>query len=105
MSEIYGTIGEKQVKRATPIAAGSLFVITTGEYSDYTISGVFRALKEIDTEQLLAEWFETNPKQKGLGYFHESEFLAHLTRLGLFETVESREFHFGSHGEDAGMRE
>jgi hypothetical protein len=37
-------------KRMAIIKAGQIFVLTSGEWSDYRLRGVFRALKDIDPE-------------------------------------------------------
>ena len=42
------------MKKMIPIPKDALFYISTGEYSDYCVTGVFRALQEIDADSLLA---------------------------------------------------
>jgi hypothetical protein len=38
-----------------------IFTMTTGEYSDFSIQGVFRALEEIDCDALLKKWDADHP--------------------------------------------
>ncbi len=38
------------VPTMTIIKAGQIFAVTSGEYSDYRLDGIFRALKDIDPE-------------------------------------------------------
>jgi hypothetical protein len=37
-------------KRMAIIKAGQIFVLTSGEWSDYRLDGIFRVLKDIDPE-------------------------------------------------------
>lgn len=83
---------------AEPIPAGALFTVTTGEYSDYSVHGVFRALKEIDTESLRDEWIRINPDQGEHYQFDEVKFLAYAAKNGLFEQIECWAWHLGSYG-------
>jgi hypothetical protein len=85
----------EQYKKATPIPAGALFTMTTGEYSDYCIEGVFRASAEIDADALLAQWFIDHPEQNEKYRFHEREFI--VAHIHLFEPVECWEFHVGDY--------
>jgi hypothetical protein len=41
-----------------PVKAGDLCIVTTGEYSDYRILGVYRALKPFDKDTLRAAFVE-----------------------------------------------
>ena len=91
-------------KQQTVIPAGATFTISTGEYSDYSVHGVFRALKDIDPQKLADDWLEKHPDEGRdfgdngpyhgwlLG-FNESKFLGEAFRAGLFEHVPSFEWH------------
>ena len=48
-------------KRAVPIPKGAIFTISTGACSDYVVEGVYRALTEIDADDLMQEWLYSNP--------------------------------------------
>ena len=50
------------LKMAT-IPAGSLFTVSTGEYSDYDVKGVFRAVADIDPNALRDEWIAAHMDQ------------------------------------------
>ena len=80
-------------KEMATIPAGSLLTISTGEYSDYTISGVFRAKTEIDASALRDEWFRLHPEQSDGYRFREAEFLGWLYRNGVLESVSCFEWH------------
>lgn len=86
-----------------PIPKGALFTVTTGEYSDYCVQGVFRALKEIDAEALRAKWLRHYPEQAVDYRFDDAAFLADMARKGLIEDVESWEFHISSYSKASEM--
>lgn len=81
------------MRRMAPIPAGALLTVTTGEYSDYQVQGVFRALQRIDAEALLEEWCSAHPKQREAYEFDDVAFLAFVARKGLLEPVYSFEWH------------
>lgn len=76
-----------------PIPAGALFTVTTGEYSDYVVLGVFRALREFNPDVLLNQWLHKHPDQREYYSFSEQKFLAEMVREGHLEPVESGEWH------------
>ena len=50
------------------IAAGTILVLETGEYSDYTFSGPFRVLRDFDQTEVVAahvaQWIAPNDWEK-----------------------------------------
>jgi hypothetical protein len=80
-----------------PIPAGAIFTVTSGEYSDFMVHGVFRALGEIDTEALRDKYLTDFPVQAEPYEFDESEFLVFLVRHGLMEQIESWELYLGAY--------
>jgi len=85
------------MSKHSKIRAGSLFTVSSGEYSDYFIRGVFRALRDIDPEALLREWLKDHPDQAERYSFKDIDFLAWAFRLGAFETVPAFDWHLGSY--------
>lgn len=75
------------------IPAGSLLTISTGEYSDYSIHGVFRAIHNIDAETLRLRWLADHPEEAERYRFNAMAFLAAATKAGLVEQVECWEWH------------
>lgn len=73
------------------IPCGALFTISAGEYSDYSVHGVFRAKADIDPNKLHDAWFESHPEQNKTYAFKEWEFLASI--VDLIEPVKSMEWH------------
>ena len=67
-------------KKHVVIPAGSTFTVSTGEYSDYSVHGVFRALKEIDPKKLADDWLERYPNEAEGDSFNESKFLGEAFR-------------------------
>ena len=80
-----------------PIPKGALFLISTGEYSDYSIDGVFRALDIIDTKSLRDEYLLLHPEQRQTYQFDDREFLAWLARKELLEPINTWEWHLSEY--------
>jgi hypothetical protein len=89
---------------AVPIPAGAVFTISTGCYSDYSVSGVFRAVRDIDTETLKEEWLKKYPAQRERYHFDDCAFLADVFRRGLFEPVSRWEWHLTDYSDADEMR-
>lgn len=75
------------------IPAGSLFTVSTGEYDEYTVMGVFRATGDIDPNALRDEWLAAHPDESSGHKFMPHSFLADAARRGLCEAVPSFEWH------------
>ena len=76
------------------IKAGQIFVLTSGEWSDYRLDGVFRALKDIDPEKLCAPaiypslYEEQQHREPNM-----DELAAKLVREGFAEELTFTEWH------------
>jgi hypothetical protein len=84
-------------KRQTPIPAGAIFTATSGEYSDFCISGVFRALKEIDVDWAMESYEKYRTEREDVP--DRDGFLAYLIRAEYIEQLEAWELHLGSYGD------
>ena len=82
-------------KEMEPIPAGSLVNITTGEYSNYSIHGVFRANVELNPNALRAEFLNAHPEAKTTYGFSLTKFLGYLIQKQMLEPIESFEWGFG----------
>lgn len=74
------------------IKAGTLLTISTGEWSDYNVHGVFRVLKDITQDDYDAFRVEDE-------YCDVANVLARMATSGYIEDVPSTELHLGSYGE------
>jgi hypothetical protein len=83
------------MKKMIPIPKDALFYISTGEYSDYCVTGVFRALQEIDADSLLEQWLTAHPEQRQPYKFKDKDFLTSVAHL--MQPVESWEWHIESY--------
>jgi hypothetical protein len=85
----------------TPIPAGQVFYVSTGCYSDYSVSAVFRATADIDLEALKAEFFALHPESERNDYRFDSysTFMAFLSATGLVEEIDARELHLGDYND------
>lgn len=79
------------------IRAGSLLIVSTGEYSDYSVDGVFRAKSDIDPEALRSEWLALHPEQTVRYCFRDEQFLAWVAGKGLLEPIDCTEWHLGDY--------
>ena len=94
-TDIDKTIGNKI---PAIIPAGSIFTITKGAHSNYEVTGVFRALLDIDTELLSKNWIKMNPDQSEPYKFDEDTFIGRAFREGYFEQLPSFEWHLCDYG-------
>ncbi len=75
------------------IPAGSIFTVTTGEYNDYSVQGVFRAKVDIDAEALRDEWLIMHPDQRRDYRFKAFDFMGWVARRDLIEALDCFEWH------------
>jgi hypothetical protein len=80
------------------IPAGALFTITAGEYSDFSVDGVFRALKDIDGERLRGEWLAQRPVPDSID---APRFTAWLALNGFLEQIPAFELHLDGYDGEA----
>jgi hypothetical protein len=85
------------MKTMIPIPAGALLTITSGEYSSYFVSGVFRAVKTLDCDALKSAWIQLHPDQSEEYHFEESQFIAWVAIEGWLEPVDCFEWHIGNY--------
>lgn len=84
--------GGKKIKK------GSLLLLTRGEYSDYDVTAVGRALETFDPEDLRQEWYGLHPGDREQCSADLSAFVAWLINAkGLIEELEHVELHVGSY--------
>jgi hypothetical protein len=89
----------------TVLKAGTIFNVTHGEYSDYSVLGTMRVLKDFaPVEEFRAfvrgavdEGEDTMRLAFGIG--DRDGFLAHLVHEGYVEDVVASTLHLGAYGE------
>lgn len=81
-----------------PIQSGALLTVTTGEYSDYCVRGVFRALTDIDAGKVRGEYLSGRPEQREANSFDGDGFLSFIAAKGLIEPVDCFEWHLCDYG-------
>jgi len=81
------------------IERGSLFVLSSGEYSDYQIYAVCRAKCDIDLEALEDEYLASHPEQRrryGISFY---EFISWLiAQKQVAEELDYQEWYLGAYG-------
>ena len=86
------------MKKMRVIKAGEMLTVTTGEYSDYSVHGVFEAVNDIDTEALKECWLSEHPEQREEHRFQDGLFLGWVFRQGCLRPISTIEWHLGSYG-------
>lgn len=81
------------------IPGGSLFIMSSGAFSDYTVKALCRATRDIDADALRAEFLASNPDQRERYHFEPSAFIAFVAAKGLFEELAYGELHLGDYGD------
>jgi len=79
----------------------TLILLSTGEYSDYSVMGAFRPTKSFNMGDVL-EAFNAQWKPEEGAYTSEpgpNDFAAWLAKEGYIEDARTEEIHFGSYGE------
>lgn len=61
------------------IKKGQMFITSSGVYSDYGVTGVFKALTNINIEGFKNEYLEKYPDQKKEYEFDDDKFINWLT--------------------------
>lgn len=80
--------------------AGTLLMISDGNYSSYQVKGFFVVLTEFQPKALLEEFSpeSTAPDKPTVRHFEPTEFLAFLLKKGLLLEVSYGELWCGDYG-------
>jgi hypothetical protein len=82
---------------------GDTVLLTTGSYSDYSIVGLFKVVKEFDIDQMMKDWRDSGDQTKiEEGWYKgkpkwfndwdgQAKFWANLTTSGFLEEIDYRE--------------
>lgn len=84
------------------LRAGRLVAFSAGEYSDYSINGVFVVLKDLSDdamEGLISALKEKYPSEWGMYGKAQAGFIPELIRRGHLLDVEYSEVHIGSYSD------
>jgi hypothetical protein len=77
---------------------GETFLITTGAYSDFGISGKFLVQADFDLDSELTAWLGKNPRARKEYIFEPLDFLADLEGRGLIAETSFLVVHLGDYG-------
>ena len=77
---------------------GGYLAISTGEYSDYSVDGLFNILEDFDAQQQMSAWAkETHRKlindRVERDHSKEIDYVSWLSKKGFIEEIEYREMH------------
>jgi hypothetical protein len=74
-----------------------LILIDGGEYSDYSVEGVFKVLKDFNPKNELISCVKKIDQEYICGYDVKNYFLNHLTRKYFIEEVDVKKIYLGSY--------
>lgn len=98
------------------VTKGEIFVFTSGEYSDYSYNGMFRALQDFNIKVIENKWMEEigiseqiiedcghyksiHSIMSEMGNIDKYESLdAYMSRMNYIEDVDYKSFHTGNYG-------
>lgn len=78
---------------------GQLVCIDCGEYSDYSVLGIFVVLKDFDPLHVLEEFLTSRPEQRKPYCFEQFEFLATLLEKKLLRELEYGTLYLGNYSD------
>jgi hypothetical protein len=80
------------------VKKGQQLLLTEGEYSDYSVIGIFTAKEDLNTKELKAEYLKSYPKQDQPYRSDHHKFVNWLCNTkNLVDEVDFRELHIGSY--------
>ena len=85
-------------KQYVSIPPRKILLISSGIYDDYSISGIYRTLKEIHPDKIMKEWLDTHPEQQQRHYFKSREAIAHLLTNKFLAELPHFEWHTDDYG-------
>ena len=81
------------------IKKGVTFVLSSGEYSDYSVYTLCKAKADLDIEALKSEYMVAHASENEAYHFSVSNFIKWLTvDKNVAKELEYTEWHLGSYG-------
>lgn len=81
------------------VKKGELLLITDGEYSDYSVHGLFRVKKDFNLEESREDFDKEFPTSDKYDFRKYGRFINYLSLKDLVDIVEYKECHLGDHGD------
>src|ERR1041385_3802858 len=82
------------------VKANSIVYVTSGEYSDYDVKGVYIAKKDFEFDQWMEKFTRENPLQEIIDYnkrtvlaWENPKIVEFFVENGLLEKIEAHELH------------
>lgn len=82
----------------TTFQTAEIIVLETGEYSDHSWHGPYRALKDFDIREAAEEFKASFKPEDEWDRPGPYEFVAWLAKAGFVEAIDCRTVHVGSYG-------
>lgn len=87
-----------------PIKKDELILFSSGQYSDYTVSGMCLALRDIDVSSVRDKYIELYPGQMAKYAFKDHMFLDYLKSEGYIKLIPFKELYMGGYSSIDSMR-
>jgi hypothetical protein len=80
------------------IPKGRIFIISTGEYSDYDVQTIFQAKEDLDAAELSQEYLKLFPTEAVLYSLCFTKFIHWLMNIkAVVEEIDYSEWHLGDY--------
>lgn len=93
-----------QSNKLEPIAKDTIIFFSSGEYSDYSAVGLFKATKDIDVSAVRDQYISLHPEQMTKYEFKEDMFMQFLKDEDYLEELPYKEWYLGAYSKISEMR-
>jgi hypothetical protein len=76
--------------------SGTILMIDVGEYSDYSVMGLFKVIKSFDPLEEKEKFLEENPDNKGRYNFNDDKYIGYLVRKQYIKDIAYSSLYMGS---------
>lgn len=76
---------------------GTIFLLSSGAYSDYSILALLRATQDLDLDKFVAGYLAANPEQVGKYKFKQYQFANELVASGMVEEIRTKELYIAEY--------
>lgn len=93
LEQVEGQNKQNLTWKSRMLAAGIYFSVESGEYSDYSVWGFFKVLKDFSPAEQRAVWMAKN-KPEGFDSISRSCIISDWLRQGFIEELDYATLHF-----------
>lgn len=86
------------------IPKNTLILFSSGEYSDYSVYGLCRAVEDINVAELRNEYINCFPEETSKYSFKEDNFIKFIKEKKIVENIPFSEWYLASYSSISDMR-